>query len=77
MIGNKTDGENRVVTSEQANEWCRSNGGYPYFETCAMSGEGVDTAFHEAGKKALTSGEDDDFMPSSLTGASGAIKIDR
>ena len=41
-----------------------------------MSGEGVEIAFLEAGKKAL-SADDDDFMPSSLTGASGAIKIDR
>jgi len=76
VIGNKTDGENRVVTKEQAETWCSSNGRYPYFETCAMSGEGVEIAFLEAGKKAL-SADDDDFMPSSLTGASGAIKIDR
>ena len=31
----------------------------------------------ETGKKALSNNNDDDFMPTSLTGASGAIKIDR
>lgn len=66
------------MTQEQAETWCRENGGCPYFETCALTGEGVETLFMETGKKALTnSGNDDDFMPSSLTGASGAIKIDR
>lgn len=77
VVGNKRDGENRVVTKETAEAWCRSNGGYAYFETCATSGEGVETLFMETGKKALTTNNDDDFMPTSLTGASGAIKIDR
>ena len=31
----------------------------------------------ETGKKALTANNEDDFMPTSLTGAAGAIKIDR
>ena len=77
VVGNKRDGQSRVVTQEVANSWCRSNGGYPYFETCALTGEGVETLFMETGRKALTNNNDDDFMPTSLTGASGAIKIDR
>lgn len=80
VVGNKTDGE-RAVSKESAEEWCRNNGGYQYFETCAMTGEGVETMFTHTGTKALehskTNSNDDDFMPSSLSGAQGAIKIDR
>jgi len=77
VVGNKTDGSNRVVSREVAESWCRTNGGYTYVETCATSGEGVDPLFMETGRKALTQNNEDDFMPTSLSGASGAIKIDR
>ena len=77
VCGNKTDLE-RKVTREVAEAWCKENGGYPYFETCASSGEGVDTLFQNTGKKAMENAKsnDDDFMPTSLSGASGAIKLD-
>lgn len=79
VCGNKTDGE-RVVTAEAARAWCSANGGYDYFETSATTGNGVETLFTRTGTKALStvSGDDDDaVMPASLSGAAGAIKIDR
>jgi len=77
IVGNKTDLE-RKVTAEAAEAWCKANGGYPYYETCATSGEGVESLFQNTGKKAMENAKsnDDDFMPSSLSGASGAIKLD-
>lgn len=66
------------MTREQAEAWCSSNGGFQYFETSATSGEGVDSLFTQTGKKAMSqSKSEDDFMPASLSGAAGAIKIDR
>ena len=77
VCGNKSDG-NRVVTAEAARAWCSANGGYDYFETSATSGDGVEALFTQTGTKALsTIKNDEDFMPASLTGAAGAIKIDR
>ena len=32
VVGNKTDLD-RVVTRDEAEAWCRDNGGYPYYET--------------------------------------------
>ena len=77
-MGNKTDAS-RAVSAESAKAWCAANGGYQYFETCAMSGDGVDNLFTQTGKKAMENAKsnDDDFMPTSLSGATGAIKIDR
>jgi hypothetical protein len=48
-------------------------------ETCATTGEGVEALFIATGTKALlmSPSNDDDFMHSSLSGAVGAIKIDR
>ena len=78
VVGNKTD-QNRVVSRDTAEAWCQNNGGYGYFETCATSGEGVSDLFMFTGRKAMSqaNSNDDDFMPSSLAGAQGAIKIDR
>lgn len=66
------------MTAEAARAWCSANGGYDYFETCATSGEGVEELFHKTGEKAMANTKaDEDFMPHSLSGATGAIKIDR
>ena len=74
VCGNKTDQE-RVVSEEQARAWCEINGGYDYFETNAISGEGVDELFVTIGKNFVAK-IDEGFMPHSLSGAQGAIKID-
>jgi len=77
VCGNKTDKE-RVVAREVAEKWCADNGGLSYFETVATTNEGVNALFMETGKKAKAQAgkQDDDFMPTSLSGAAGAIKID-
>ena len=72
-----------MVSREAAEAWCASNGGYQYFETHATGQEatdGIEQLFTAGGKKAAdqSAGNGDfDEMPMSLTGAAGAIKIDR
>ena len=75
VIGNKTDTA-RVVTRETAQEWCSSQG-YEYFETNALTGEGVDAAFTKTAELAMaqTAQNDDAGLPTSLSGAAGAITI--
>lgn len=66
LVGNKRDlasastvGEDKVlakqnqraVTKEEAEEWCRSNGVIHYVETSAKSGEGVERAFLDVAEK--------------------------
>lgn len=77
VVGSQPEGKDRVITQEVAKSWCRTNGGYAYFETNVKTGEGVEQPFMEAARKALASSTEDDFMPTSLSGATGAIKIDR
>ena len=68
----------RVVTREEAQSWCDKNGGYPYIETSATQGGGVEDLFTQTSTRAMENAKkDDDFMPTSLSGAAGAIKIDR
>ena len=78
VVGNKTDAA-RVVSRETASAWCANNGGYEYLETCATSGDGVENLFVRAGTKVMEQmmSNNDDFMPTSLSGAAGAMKIDR
>jgi len=78
VCGNKTDLENRTVTREEAQSWCDKNGGYPYIETSAVSSDGVESLFTQTSTRAMENAKkEDDFMPASLSGADGAIKLDR
>ncbi len=56
LIGNKADmvGE-RKVSETKARQWCRENGGVPYYETSAKTAAKVKEAFEELAKKALES----------------------
>ena len=45
VLGNKVDMPNRQVTQEDADQWCRQSGNYPYFETSAKDAINVDQAF--------------------------------
>lgn len=58
LVGNKTDlagqasGSNqRQVTEEEAQEWCRVNNIVRYVETSAKSGDGVERAFLEVAER--------------------------
>ncbi|KAL8935675.1 MAG: hypothetical protein Q9211_004575 [Gyalolechia sp. 1 TL-2023] len=44
-------GNQRAVTREEAEEWCRTNGVLKYVETSAKSGEGVEAAFLDVAEK--------------------------
>lgn len=58
LVGNKTDlagqgsGSNqRQVTRQEAEEWCRLNNVVRYVETSAKSGDGVERAFLEVAER--------------------------
>lgn len=51
ILGNKIDMENRMVSTEMAQEWCQANGQAPYFETSAKDSTNVDEAFKAAIKR--------------------------
>ncbi|XP_051999177.1 ras-related protein Rab-9A-like [Xyrauchen texanus] len=57
VLGNKVDVPERQVTSEEAQEWCRENGDFPYFETSAKDASNVAVAFEEAVRRVLATGE--------------------
>lgn len=51
LLGNKMDVEERLISQQQADTWCRSNGAIPYFETSAKDATNVDNAFIAAVKR--------------------------
>ena len=65
VLGNKADKdpntnnnagtmeEQRQVSSQQAREWCQSNGNIPYFETSAKTALNVENSFVQAAKMGL------------------------
>lgn len=56
VIGNKCDLEaERVVSNNDARQWCQDNGGLPYFDTSAKDARNVDVAFKEAIRKVSAS----------------------
>lgn len=77
VIGNKTDLlEQRVVDQNRAKAWCAEIGNVPYFETSALNNVMVEEAFLETAKVTLKKNNQNQFsMPDSLSGASGAIKL--
>jgi len=61
LVGNKSDlaaqstdaegGNQRAVTKQEAEEWCKREGVMQYVETSAKSGEGVERAFLEVAER--------------------------
>ncbi|KAL4900058.1 hypothetical protein BDW74DRAFT_105587 [Aspergillus multicolor] len=51
LAGNGSDSNQRRVTKEEAEEWCRMNNIVRYLETSAKSGEGVERAFLEVAER--------------------------
>ncbi len=77
LIGNKVDRENeRKVESREAEDWARKNGDILFYETSAKEGIQVEIAFQEVAKKSLKrSSTGNIFMPDSIGGAQGALKL--
>ena len=82
VVGNKLDlNTERVVAREEAQSWCNANGDLPYYETCATEGTGLSDVFIKCGTQGIkdakiSAGGADDDLPTSLSGAAGAIKLD-
>ncbi|KAL7131471.1 hypothetical protein ABFS83_12G005200 [Erythranthe nasuta] len=58
LIGNKVDvdgGNSRVVDKTRAENWCKSKGDIPYFETSAKEDYNVDAAFLRVAQISLAS----------------------
>lgn len=66
VVGNKIDLGTRVISTEQAQEWCKENGNIPYFEIryfldskilksffSAKDGTNVDLPFKEMARRVL------------------------
>ena len=77
LIGNKLDREaERKVLTSKAQQWCKSNNDIPYYECSAKENVSVDEAFVEMAKMALKrETQNQIFMPESISGAGGAIKL--
>ncbi|XP_036401369.1 ras-related protein Rab-9A [Megalops cyprinoides] len=57
VLGNKLDVTERQVSAEDALQWCRENGDYPYYETSAKDATNVAAAFEEAVRRVLAMDE--------------------
>lgn len=66
LIGNKLDKEvERKVSTSKAQQWARSNGEIPLFETSAKDGLNVEEAFQTIARNGLAKmKQEDDFKPS-------------
>ena len=72
-MGNKVDKqEDRQITKETAEAWCKEHGDIPFFETSAIANTCVDEAFLAMVKKALDNQAADDMqMPDTIGGMGG------
>lgn len=78
IVANKTDLP-AVVTNEEIQNWATANGNMPVVMTSALNGSGVLEAFKqigETGSKSSMQGGQSMALPTSLSGAGGAIKLD-
>lgn len=62
ILGNKVDINERQVSTEEAQDWCRNNGNHPYFETSAKDATNVAAAFEEAVRRVLASEDRSDHF---------------
>ncbi|GAB1221370.1 hypothetical protein ENUP19_0080G0007 [Entamoeba nuttalli] len=65
VMGNKVDEDaaKRVVSNEQAKDWCENNGDIPYYETSAKSGLNVEEAFLTVARKVVKTMKKEDNHP--------------
>jgi len=71
VVGNKVDMGSRAVSTESAQEWCKSKGDIPFFETSALDGTNVEEVFMTIARNALAHKENVkpipyDSLPDSL-----------
>jgi len=79
IVANKKDLGTQQVSLDEVQTWAKNNGGYQVVMTSALTGEGVIEAFKQVadmGSKASMQGGTNVAMPTSLSGAAGAIKLD-
>ncbi|XP_067848804.1 ras-related protein Rab-9A [Heptranchias perlo] len=63
VLGNKIDVNERQVSTDEAQAWCKDNGNHPYFETSAKDATNVAVAFEEAVRRVLAADDrSDSFM---------------
>ncbi|XP_077199341.1 ras-related protein Rab-9A isoform X3 [Paroedura picta] len=62
ILGNKVDINERQVSTEEAQVWCRNNGNHPYFETSAKDATNVAAAFEEAVRRVLATDDRSDHL---------------
>lgn len=66
-MGNKCDKDDRQVSKEEAQNWCKNNGNIPYYETSAIANTNVDEAFFSIIKKAVENQDNNAIeMPDSI-----------
>jgi Ras-related protein Rab-7A len=77
LLGNKVDREpERKVQTQRAQDWCKEKGGITYYETSAKENIHVDDAFIEMARMAISrESQNQIFMPESISGAGGALKL--
>lgn len=74
LLGNKVDVESRAVQQADADNWCRQNGGVPYFETSAKDSTNVNEAFIAAVKRLKLMEQQNKSSRSGFT-ATGAVNL--
>ncbi|KAL7881197.1 hypothetical protein AOLI_G00080450 [Acnodon oligacanthus] len=62
VLGNKVDVSERQVSRDEAQQWCRDNGDYAYYETSAKDATNVSVAFEEAVRRVLATEERADHL---------------
>ena len=66
------------MDADKAKAWCSKNGNIPYVESCATQNQNVEAVFRQIAEihaaKSASSGASFD-MPTSLSGASGAMTL--
>ena len=76
VVGNKTDlSDTREVTEQQAREWCAAHGNCPYFETVAVSKQGIEPLFAKVVNVSKPKDTEMTMLPTSLAGAGGAMQL--
>ncbi len=77
VLGNKSDLQDRKVSTEEAKAWCFENGKSQYLETDAIKGIFVDQAFFKIAEICCErlNNVEESTLPTSLGAAGGAMQL--